>query len=222
MDNNLVEQYEDILLLGRELALNVLKEADRKLKNYFDLGDVDAVKSISEEVIPKYVNLYNQFFAEIPEDLDEKMLESLEKVIYDIMEKHKIDEDYLWDEVRKRISLKGNSGADVVKKLFETQLMHIEDKINEIVDKNSHLIKDLEKAEKAMANSIQRDEEEKYFELIKDIGKKIDMVNGKILEWKDKSEEIKYSINSKWKYEIYGTTPKDELLKAYNEAGVVI
>lgn len=222
MENRLVEQYEDVLLLGRELALNVLREADKKLRVSFDLGDMEAVKSISTEVIPKYANLYNQFFSDIPEDLNDKQLESLEKIIYDIIKKHNIDEDYLWEQVRIRIELKGNSGAEVVKKLFETQLMKVEDKINEIVDENSHLIKELEEAEKAMANAIQRDEEEKYFELIKNLGKKIDIINEKLLEWKNKSDELKYSINSRWKYEIYGTTPKDVLLKAYNESGDIL
>lgn len=215
MDINLKEQYEDFLLLGKEVCIKVLKETDDKRKVFLENNDLDAVKSIDEEIFPKFEKMFFEFSLELGDEIDEEKMEKIENIIYSIIESYNFDEDYLWKEVRKRLDLEGNSGAEVVKKLYEYQKREISNTLDELERTLQVLYKNQKRVEMAMADSIQQTEEMKYFEEVKKNGKKIDAVEEKIAMLLDKASFTETVLDTKWRYEIYGTTPKEVLLETY-------
>lgn len=215
MENSLREQYEDFLLLGKEVCLKVLKEADDKRKICLKNNDMAGVKSIEEEIFPKFEKMFLEFSLELGDELDEAKMEKIEKIVYSIIEAHNMDENYLWEEVRKRLELEGNSGAEVVKKLYEYQKNEISNAINELERTLNELYKNQKRVEIAMADSIQQDEEMRWFEEIKANGKNIDIVEDKIATLLEKESFLDKVLENKWRYKIYGTTTKEVLLEAY-------
>ena len=79
----------------------------------------------------------------------------------------------------------------------------------EIKEKNL-MIKQRE-LEKELADTIQADDEIRVFEKLRNHGKKLDDLDIKIQKIEEKIAEIKYNIESKWPYEIYGLISKEKL-----------
>ena len=57
----LKEQYEDILLLGKELSLYILETLLKEEKKAYEINDIEKVKSIRNDFIPKFEKFYFEF-----------------------------------------------------------------------------------------------------------------------------------------------------------------
>lgn len=213
------EQLEDLLLLGKEVVLSIMKLADDEMKKAREMEDFEKEKSIFTEVIPKYYKLFEEFNSEAGDegDITEEVLIKMEEMVYKLIEDYKIDEEDIWDKVRKRLELKENSGAEVVKKLFEFQLGQLKSDRNKLLDIEKQLLEKQRELEKNLADAIQEREELEAFKNLKENSDKLDAIDKKFLEMDEKIAELEYNIDSKWRYEIYGTISKEEMLEAYKE-----
>lgn len=210
---DLKERYEDILLLGKEISLYMLELFQKETKKAKLLNDLDKVKFLNAEAIPKFEKLFLEFSLEVPEEFNETEVEKVEELVYKILEEYKIDEELMWERVRIRLQLGENSGSSVVKNLFEIQLKDLEKNLNVFLDKENSLMSKQRELEKELADTIQADDEMKVFEKLREHGKKIDDLDMKIQKLEEKISEIKYNIESRWPYEIYGIISKEQLYK---------
>lgn len=205
------ERYEDILLLGKEMSLYLLELFQKEQKKALDINDLDKVKSINMDVIPKFEKLFFEFSLEIPEEFQDNEVEKVEELVYKLIDEYKIDEELMWERVRTRLELAENSGSTVVKNLFEIQLKDLEKNLNLFLDKEKNLMIKQRELEKELADTIQADDEIRVFEKLRNHGKKLDDLDIKIQKIEEKIAEIKYNIESKWPYEIYGLISKEKL-----------
>ncbi len=205
------ERYEDILLLGKEMSLYLLELFHKEQRKALEMNDLDKVKSINMDVIPKFEKLFFEFSLEVPEEFQESEVEKVEELVYKLIEEYKIDEELMWVRVRTRLELAENSGSSVVKKLFEIQLKDLEKSLNILLDKEKQSMIKQRELEKELADTIQADDEVIVFEKLRDHGKKLDELDIKIQKLEEKIAEIKYNIESRWPYEIYGIISKEKL-----------
>lgn len=211
------EKLEDLLLLGKEVVLEILKIADLEIKNAKRDKDLDKEKKILLEVIPKYQKIYIEFRDESVDDIDKPIMDKLEEFIYNLIEEYKFNEEFLWENVRKRIEYKENSGAEVVKKLYKYQLKKLLDSKNKLLNVEKKLLVEQRTLEKELADCIQHDEELIAFEKLKKNSDELDKVEEQFQDLENKVEELKYKLESKWAYEIYGTISKEEMLEIYKD-----
>ena len=205
------ERYEDILLLGKEMSLYLLELFQKEQKRAFEINDLDKVKSINMEIIPKFEKLFFEFSLEIPDKFQENEVEKVEELVYKLIDEYKIDEELMWERVRTRLELAETSGSSVVKNLFEIQLKDLEKSLNVFLDKEKQFMIRQKELEKELADTIQAEDEIKVFEKLRDHGKKLDDLDIKIQKLEEKIAEIKYNIESRWPYEIYGLISKEKL-----------
>lgn len=207
----LKERYEDILLLGKELTLYMLELFQKEQKKSLAIGDLEKVKTINNEAIPKFEKLFSEFMLEIPEEFEEDEVIKVEELVYKLLAEYEVDEEMLWERVRLRIELEGKSGSPVVKNLFEIQLKDLEKILNSYLGKEKEMLLVQRTLEKELADVIQADDEQKVFEKMRNHGKKLDELDKKIQKIEEKILEIKYNIQSVWPYEIYGLISKEKL-----------
>lgn len=212
------EKLEDLMLLGREVCLELLKVADEELRRSIEVEDIEKKKSILKDVIPHYQRIYVEFDRELDEyDIDEEMVEKVEAIVYKLLEDNKLDEEKLWDNVRLRLEFQGDSGAEAVKNLFEFQLKEINDEISKLLSIEKELLDKQKKFEMELADAIQEEEELKAFEKVKGNSDKIDKLGAKLEELEVKVLELEYNLRTKWRYEIYGTMSKENVLEIYRD-----
>jgi hypothetical protein len=215
---NIKEQMEDLLLLGKETVLSIMKLADDEIKKAKANEDYEKEKSILLEVIPKYQRLFIEFDREVDdEEIKEDILGKLEEIVYKLIEDYQLDEEEIWDKVRLRLKYKGNSGGEVVKNLYEYQLKELKSDKNKLLDIEKRLLIKQRELEKKLADCIQEDEELEAFVELKENASKLDKIEKKFIELEENISELQYNIDSKWRYEIYGTLSKEEMLEAYKE-----
>lgn len=215
----LKERYEDILLLGKELSLNMLELFLKEEKKAINYNDIDKSNKIRAELIPKFEKLFFEFSLEIPEEFEEDEVSKVEDLVYKLLEEYDLDEELLWEKVRIRLDLGENSGSSVVKKLFEIQLKDLEKSLNSFLSIEKQYIETEKKLEKALADCIQADEEMEAFENLREHGKKMDELDKKIVRVEEKIAELRYNLESRWPYEIYGTISKEKLYEEVKNEG---
>ncbi len=212
------EKLEDLMLLGREVCLELLKVADDELRRSIEVEDIEKKKSILKDVIPHYQRIYAEFDRELDEyDIDEEMVEKVEAIVYKLLEDNKLDEEKLWDNVRLRLEFKGDSGAEAVKNLFDFQLKEVKDEINKLLTIEKDLLEKQKKFEMELADAIQEKDEIVAFEKVKTNSDKIDKLGHKLEELEIKVLELEYNLRTKWRYEIYGTMSKEKVLEIYKD-----
>ena len=83
--------------------------------------EISALEILQNEVIPKYEKLYKGLKTEIKDDeeIDIEKFENIKKYIYDIMKENSFTEEFIRTQMKLREKFQGESGAEVVKKLFE-------------------------------------------------------------------------------------------------------
>ena len=91
------------------------------------------------------------------------------------------------------------------------KLSGIEKSLNVFLDKEKQFMIRQKELEKELADTIQAEDEIKVFEKLRDNGKKLDDLDIKIQKLEEKIAEIKYNIESRWPYEIYGLISKEKL-----------
>ena len=143
--------------------------------------------------------------------LSKEEIEKTEEIVYKLIEEYNLDEELLWDRVRKRLEISNDSASNAVKTMFEIQLKEMEINLNILLSKEKEFLVIQRDLERELADCIQADEEMIVFEKLSEHGKKLDDIDKKIIKLEEKIQEIKYNIQSEWPYEIYGLIKKEDL-----------
>ena len=197
-----------------EVMLQILKNAEFELQKAEAEKDSEKIKLIKDEIIPKYEKLYLGV-AEL--DIRDKSQEEIEKfkdIVDKIAQSNGLTKEYIEKNIALRESLKGKSGAEVTKRMFEYAVKDLKKKKRILLERTDVLLKEEAQLEADLKECIQYDAEMEISGKIVDVReKKRDLKE--ILDANDKEiEKIQNHINTKWRYEIFGTVSRDELKKA--------
>lgn len=181
--------------------------------------EISALEILQNEVIPKYEKLYKGLKTEIKDDeeIDIEKFENIKKYIYDIMKENSFTEEFIRTQMKLRERFQGESGAEVVKKLFEYEKKQMEntkynllDKVNKVLDREDKLAMDLK-------NAIQEEEQIECIYKLQPVREEYRALEEKVLRVQKNIDDLKKKLDSEWTYEIYGTISKDEMLNTYNQ-----
>lgn len=216
------KEYNEILKFSIEVILQIFIKINRRLDELNSNGEISAVEILENEVIPKYEKLLKGLKAEIIEDdqeksIDSEKIENIKKYIFDIMKENNLTEEFIDSQIKIREELKDNSGAEVVKKLFEYEKKQMEntkynllDKVNSVLDREDKLAMDLK-------NAIQEEEQIECIYRLQPVREEYRVLEEKILRVQKNIDNINKKLDSQWSYEIYGTISKDDMLNTYNQ-----
>ncbi len=211
-------EAEKFWVFAREVVLKVLQNLEVNLKKLQSLGDFDGAQSIERELIPKYEKLFNELSLDLDTQINYENIDSFKEVISDIVEQFKLDKTYLQSEAEKRKELEDNSGAEVVKKFFEYQLIELNKKRESLLNMLISLTNKEEDLSSRLSEAVQEEAEQRYLEELTSISKQINLLSEKLNILKEKIDSLKNSLDTKWRYEIFGTVSREDMLKAYNES----
>ena len=200
-----------------EVMLQILKNAEFELQKAEAEKDSEKIKLIKDEIIPKYEKLYLGV-AEL--DIRDKSQEEIEKfkdIVDKIAQSNGLTKEYIEKNIALRESLKGRSGAEVTKRMFEYAVKDLKKKKRILLEKLDVLLKEEAQLEADLKECIQYDAEMEISGKIVDVREKKRDINDMISENDKEIERIQNDINSRWKYEIFGTVSRDELKKAAEE-----
>lgn len=216
------KEYNEILKFSIEVILQIFIKINRRLDELNNNGEISAVEILENEVIPKYEKLLKGLKAEIIEDdqeksIDSEKIENIKKYIFDIMKENNLTKEFIDSQIKIREELKDNSGAEVVKKLFEYEKKQMEntkynllDKVNSVLDREDKLAMDLK-------NAIQEEEQIECIYRLQPVREEYRALEEKILRVQKNIDNINKKLDSQWAYEIYGTISKDDMLNTYNQ-----
>ena len=210
-------EAEQFWFFAKEAILKVLQILDSKLKNFQSLDDYDGVKKIENELIPKYEKLFQELDLDFDKHLDFNTLDKFKNIIMDITKQFNLDEDYIQSESKKRKELGRNSGSEVVKKFFEYQIKELEKKRDSLLDMAESLIKKEEDLSIELSEVIQEEEEQRCLEQLTTVSKRLNALNEKLDTLKNQIDFLEHVLKTKWRYEIFGTVSREDMLKAYKE-----
>ena len=155
------KECNEILKFSTEVILQVFVKINKRVEELKSNDEISALEILQNEVIPKYEKLYKGLKTEIKDDeeIDIEKFENIKKYIYDIMRENSFTEEFIRTQMKLREKFQGESGAEVVKKLFEYEKKQMEntkynllDKVNKVLDKEDKLAMDLK-------NAIQEEEQ---------------------------------------------------------------
>lgn len=214
------KECNEILKFSKEVILQVFVKINKRMEELKRNDEISALEILQNEVVPKYEKLYKGLKIELAEDeeIDKEKFQNIKKYIYDIMKENGFTEDFINSQIKIREEIKGESGAEVVKKLFEYEKKQMEntkynllDKVNKILDKEDKLAMDLK-------NAIQEEEQIECIYKLQPVREEYRALEEKVLRVQKNIDELKKKLDSEWAYEIYGTISKDEMLNTYNQA----
>ena len=214
-----LEKIKEFKQFASEVILKVLIKMDKDFQNYQNLNDHDGMQKIKLEFIPKYEKLYLEFSNNISEnldDFDDEKIESLMSIINDIMKLHNIDIDYILNEIDKRKNLKGKSGAQVVKRLFQYQIKELESKMRKLLEQADTILDAEAKLETELRDAIQETNQMRILDQLVIVRSKWSILEKKTIQCKTALDQLKESLEKKWTYDIYGTISQEELKKVFN------
>lgn len=175
------------------------------------LDNEEKLKELNEELIPKFEKLY---LAVREYDIRNKSDDEIEKfanIILEVAEKNNLSKEHIKECVRKREELKGKSGAEVTKRMFEFAIKELKKKKGKLQDILKELLKAEEKEEKDLKECIQYIDEMRVTANIIDIREQKREIKANLKETDEEIDTLKKDIENSWKYLIYGTIPKEEL-----------
>jgi len=212
-------ELNELKSYSKEVLLKVLEKLDKKLKIYQSLEDTDGETRI-KEVMSKFEKLYKEFAVKDSkiEEQDKAKLEDIKIIIDDIRKSYELTEEFISDEIAKREELKGKSGAEVVKRLYEFQLEELINKKEEFLKQAEDILKEEEEIEANLRDAIQEHLEIEYTEKLAEVRNRWAKVEKKVLVCHKNINRITADLECGWKYEIYGTIKKENLEKAYFES----
>ena len=217
MDTN--TKIKDFIDYAREVCLQNLFLADNikvDLKNQDNLYEVERIE---KEVISVYENIYlsldEEFLLKLYNE-NKEAFEQLEKTIEKMREDANLKDEYIKTQIKKRIELKGNSGAEVVEKFFKYKIKELKKIKGDLLQKLNKLLDKEEKLNLDLSNAIQEVEQLEIIEKIQPIRAEFRNLSLQLDKYQKELEETENKLLKKWYYEIYGTTDKEILLKAYN------
>lgn len=213
------KECNEILKFSTEVILQVFVKINKRMEELKNNDEISALEILQNEVIPKYEKLYKGLKTEIKDDeeIDIEKFENIKKYIYDIMKENSFTEEFIRTQMKLRERLQGESGAEVVKKLFEYEKKQMEntkynllDKVNKVLDREDKLAMDLK-------NAIQEEEQIECIYKLQPVREEYRALEEKVLRVQKNIDDLKKKLDSEWTYEIYGTISKDEMLNTYNQ-----
>lgn len=213
------KECNEILKFSTEVILQVFVKINKRVEELKSNDEISALEILQNEVIPKYEKLYKGLKTEIKEDeeIDIEKFENIKKYIYDIMKENSFSEEFIRTQMKLRERFQGESGAEVVKKLFEYEKKQMEntkynllDKVNKVLDREDKLAMDLK-------NAIQEEEQIECIYKLQSVREEYRDLEEKVLRVQKNIDDLKKKLDSEWTYEIYGTISKDEMLNTYNQ-----
>lgn len=213
------KECNEILKFSTEVILQVFIKINKKIDELKKNDEISAIEILENEVIPKYEKLFKGLKVEVKEDeeIDKEKFENIKKYIFDIMKENNLTEEFIHSQMELREKLKNNSGAEVVKKLFEYEKKQMEntkynllDKVNLVLDREDKLAMDLK-------NAIQEEEQIECIYKLQPVREEYRALEEKILRVQKNIDELNKKLDSQWRYEIYGTISKEKMLNTYNQ-----
>ena len=213
------KECNEILKFSTEVILQVFVKINKRMEELKNNDEISALEILQNEVIPKYEKLYKGLKTEIKDDeeIDIEKFENIKKYIYDIMKENSFTEEFIRTQMKLRERFQGESGAEVVKKLFEYEKKQMEntkynllDKVNKVLDREDKLAIDLK-------NAIQEEEQIECIYKLQPVREEYRALEEKVLRVQKNIDDLKKKLDSEWTYEIYGTISKDEMLNTYNQ-----
>ena len=204
---------------AKEVCLQNLFLADNikvDLKNQDNLYEVERIE---KEVISVYENIYLSLDKEFLLNLykeNKKAFEQLEETIEKMKKDANLKDEYIKTQIKKRIELKGNSGAEVVEKFFKYKIKELKKIKGDLLQKLNKLLDKEEKLNLDLSNAIQEIEQLEITEKLQPVRAEFRKLSIQLDKYQKELEETENKLSKKWYYEIYGTTDKEILLKAYN------
>ena len=209
---NFINYSKEICLQNLFLADNIKVD----LKNQDNLYEVERIE---KEVISIYENIYLSLDKEFLLNLykeNKKAFEQLEETIEKMKKDANLKDEYIKTQIKKRIELKGNSGAEVVEKFFKYKIKELKKIKGNLLQKLNKLLDKEEKLNLDLSNAIQEVEQLEIIEKIQPVRAEFRNLSLQLDKYQKELEETENKLLKKWYYEIYGTTDKEILLKAYN------
>lgn len=207
----------DTLKFSIEVILQVFKSVNKKIDELKKIGDIPAIEILERDVIPKYEKLYGGLTGEEIKKFDEEELAAIKKYIKDIMKENNFNEEYIKKQMELREKLKGDSGAEVVKRFFQYEKKELEKTKYELLDRADKILEEEEKLSMEMKNAVQEEEQIEYIYKLQPVRAEFRKIEEKMLKIQEKLNVLNKRLTSEWPYEIYGTLSKDEMLKTYNK-----
>lgn len=213
------KECNEILKFSTEVILQVFVKINKRVEELKSNDEISALEILQNEVIPKYEKLYKGLKTEIKDDeeIDIEKFENIKKYIYDIMKENSFTKEFIRTQMKLRERFQGESGAEVVKKLFEYEKKQMEntkynllDKVNKVLDREDKLAMDLK-------NAIQEEEQIECIYKLQPVREEYRALEEKVLRVQKNIDDLKKKLDSEWTYEIYGTISKDEMLNTYNQ-----
>ena len=212
-------KIKDFINYAKEICLQNLFLADNikvDLKNQDNLYEVERIE---KEVISVYENIYLSLDEEFLLNLykeNKKAFEQLEETIEKIKKDANLKDEYIKTQIKKRIELKGNSGAGVVEKFFKYKIKELKKIKGDLLQKLNKLLDKEEKLNLDLSNAIQEVEQLEIIEKLQPVRAEFRSLSLQLDKYQKELEETENKLFKKWYYEIYGTTDKEVLLKVYN------
>ena len=212
-------KIKDFIKYANEVCLQNLFLADNikvDLKNQDNLYEVERIE---KEVISVYENIYLSLNEEFLLNLykeNKKAFKQLEETIEKMKKDANLKDGYIKNQIKKREELKGNSGAEVVEKFFKYKIKELKKIKGDLLQKLNKLLDKEEKLNLDLSNAIQEVEQLEITEKLQPVRAEFRKLSIQLDKYQKELEETENKLSKKWYYEIYGTTDKEILLKAYN------
>lgn len=212
-------KIKDFIKYAKEVCLQNLFLADNikvDLKNQDKLFEAERIE---KEVISVYENIYLSLDKEFLLNLykeNKKAFEQLEETIEKMKKDANLKDEYIKTQIKKRIELKGNSGAEVVEKFFKYKIKELKKIKGNLLQKLNKLLDKEEKLNLDLSNAIQEVEQLEITEKLQPVRAEFRKLSIQLDKYQKELEETENKLSKKWYYEIYGTTDKEILLRAYN------
>ena len=212
-------KIKDFIKYAKEVCLQNLFLADNikvDLKNQDNLFEAER---IDKEVISVYENIYLSLNEEFLLNLykeNKKVFEQLEETIEKMKKDANLKDEYIKSQIKKREELKGNSSAEVVEKFFKYKIKELKKIKGDLLQKLNKLLDKEEKLNLDLSNAIQEVEQLRIIEKLEPVRAEFRRLSIQLDKYQKELEETENKLSKKWYYEIYGTTAKEILLKAYN------
>ena len=212
-------KIKDFIKYAKEVCLQNLFLADNikvDLKNQDNLFEAER---IDKEVISVYENIYLSLNEEFLLNLykeNKKVFEQLEETIEKMKKDANLKDEYIKSQIKKREELKGNSSAEVVEKFFKYKIKELKKIKGDLLQKLNKLLDKEEKLNLDLSNAIQEVEQLEITEKLQPVRAEFRKLSIQLDKYQKELEETENKLSKKWYYEIYGTTAKEILLKAYN------
>lgn len=211
------KEFNEILKFSKEVILQVFIKINKRIEELRKNDEISAVEILERDVVSKYEKLYKGLDVELNEDeIDAEKMANIQKYINDIMNENGFTKEFIASQVELREKLKGESGAEVVKNLFEYEIKQLKNTKYNLLDKVSEVLDEEEKLSMDLKNAIQEEEEIECIYKLQPVREKYRELESKVLNVQEKLDEVQKKLDSKWRYDIYGTVSKEDMLKTYN------